>query len=136
MTPTQAASLNNKIALKLKSVGQGLMPLSTLNSETIAWDYMIAGKIESYGRKSKEVARDAAIEAGVMFNHEKHPLLSGEEAVVYKGDVVGIRVAVKEPGVTFDHKTFRRQVLELDTFNAIQKAVILKLYDECHAERQ
>lgn len=106
LTSAQAAVLNNKLALQLKSIGDMMCPPSTNNTESYAWDYYIANKIEAYGKKAKDVARKMAIKNGVMFDHEKEPREPGTEADVYNGDVIRISLTVKEPNKTFDHKAF------------------------------
>jgi hypothetical protein len=111
LTATQAAVLNNKIAGQLSAIGADLMPTSKHNTESHAWNYLIASKIESYGKKLKETTRKEAIKAGVMFDHEKTPREPGTNTAIYTGDVVTINCAVKMPSTTFDHKQFSASLL-------------------------
>lgn len=106
LTAAQAAVLNNKLALQLKSVGEMECPPSTNNAESYAWDYYVANKIEAYGKKAKDAARKAAIKNGVMFDHEKEPLEPGSQQDVYSGDVIRISVAVKQPITKVDGEEF------------------------------
>lgn len=105
LTSTQAAVLNNKIAGLLAEVGSRVhMPQSKQNTEGFAWDYMIASKIEKFGKSAKEKAVKEAIKSGVMFDHEKKPLAAGSEETVYSGDVVKIDVKVKQASESIDTK--------------------------------
>lgn len=108
LTATQAAVINNKLAVQLKSIGDTMCPPSTNNTESYAWDYYIANKIEAYGKKAKDVARKMAIKNGVMFDHEKEPRepTGGELVDVYTGDVIRISLAVKNGATSVDGREF------------------------------
>jgi hypothetical protein len=114
LTAAQAAVLNNKLALQLKSIGDTMCPPSTHNTEGLAWDYYVANKIEAYGKKAKDAARKAAIKAGVMFDHEKEPHAptDGEAVDVYSGDVIRISLQVKNGAVSIDGKAFYEELMK------------------------
>lgn len=129
LTAAQAAVLNNKLALQLKSIGDTMCPPSTNNTESYAWDYYIANKIEAYGKAAKKQAVKKAIRNGVMFDHEKEPLPPETQKDVYNGDVIRISVAVKQPSKTFDHQTFLDCIEEL--LPPDQHAVLHTFYLGC-----
>lgn len=108
LSAAQAAVLNNRLALQLKTIGDTLCPPSTNNTESYAWDYYVANKIEAYGKKAKDVARKMAIKNGVMFDHEKEPRepTDGEAVDVYSGDVIRISLSVKKGAVSTDGNAF------------------------------
>lgn len=130
LTSAQAAVLNNKLALQLKSIGDMMCPPSTNNTESYAWDYYIANKIEAYGKKAKDVARKMAIKNGVMFDHEKEPREPGTEADVYSGDVIRISVSVKNPASKLDGEGFYGALKRLGIVND----EIEELYQLYHKE--
>ena len=106
-TARDAAIINHTIIARLSSVGDGLMPQSKHNRETLAWNYMVASKIEKFGRGMKDNAKKEAIKAGVLFDHETAPLSPGTDMNVFRGDVVSINLTVKKPAQTFDYSAFR-----------------------------
>lgn len=114
LSAAQAAVLNNKIALQLKSVGEHECPPSKNNAESYAWDYYVAGKIESYGKAAKDDARKKAIKNGVMFDHEKtpHAPTDGEAVDVYSGDVIRISLSVKNGAKSVNSKKFLAAVIK------------------------
>lgn len=117
LTATQAAVINNKLAVQLKSIGDTMCPPSTNNTESYAWDYYVANKIEAYGKKAKDVARKMAIKNGVMFDHEKEPREPGEAVDVYSGDVIRISLAVKMPVTKVDGEAFYDALKKLGIVN-------------------
>jgi len=127
MTPAEIAIINSTIAFQLSCTGKGLMPETSSNTESLAWDYMIGAKVETYGKGLKEAAKKRAIAAGVMFDHEKEPRDPYTEEVVYDGKIVSIHLKVKTPALTFDHKSFIAKVLarnlvsgvNIDDFNLL-----------------
>lgn len=126
LTATQAAVLNNKIAGQLSDVGKGLMPTTKSNVEGIAWDYLIATKVEAYGKKAKEAAVKEAVKAKLIFDHAKHPKEPGFNEPIYTGDNVQIMCMVKNGSVRLNSTKLVMELKKIKglTEDQIDKAML------------
>ena len=133
MTLTELAIHHNNLANKLYNLRFDLKPTAVAlsNTESLAWDYHIAAKVEAYGKGAKDKARKEAIKAGVMFDHEKEPLPPGADKVVYEGKNVVINVKVKEPSTTFDHKKFEYEFNKANLVSGTNREAFDALFAKC-----
>lgn len=65
--------------------------------ELAAWEYHWASHLLRIAETRRKKAHAAAVKAGVIFDHEKHPMAVGTSCVVYPGSVVEISVTVAAP---------------------------------------
>jgi hypothetical protein len=87
---------------KIGDDGDTKMPRAKLNTEPVAWEYHVAGHLFRIADARKKKAQAAAVKAGVIFDHEKNPLVVGTAALVYAGEVVEISVSVTTPTTRLD----------------------------------
>jgi hypothetical protein len=99
------------------------MPPSKRNNEPHAWEYHVASHLLRIAEARKKKAQAAAIKAGIMFDHEKAPLVPGTTKQVYAGDVVEISVAVTTPQSRLDHAA----LIDDAEWTAPQRNLLLKL---------
>lgn len=78
------------------------MPRSRGNKEPLAWEFLVARELKRLADARDKKAVREAVKAGVMFDPEKQPLVTGASAVVYAGDVVQISVDVGTPQARVD----------------------------------
>lgn len=81
-------------------------PRSRRNNEPIAWEFFVATQLARLADARKRQAHEAAVNAGVLPDHEKEPLPEGAERSVYAGEVVTIALAVGVPVRRLDVKSF------------------------------
>jgi hypothetical protein len=67
------------------------------NRAPIAWEYFVADHLAARSRARLNTAKKAAIAAGVIFDHEKHPREAGTNEQVFNGEHVVVWLSVKTP---------------------------------------
>jgi hypothetical protein len=77
-------------------------PPSKRNDASIAWEYWLASFLSSAAEKKRRAVEKEAIKAGVLIDKEKKPEPVGTDRVVYPGDIVNIRLEVREGRTSID----------------------------------
>jgi hypothetical protein len=67
------------------------------NKSPIAWEYYVADHVAARARARLNNAKRAAINAGVIFDHEKFPRDPGTNEPVFSGEHVVVWLEVKTP---------------------------------------
>lgn len=70
------------------------------NRAGIAWEYFLSSHVLALARAREADAKKAAISAGVLFDHEKHPREPGDGGVIYMGEQVIVTLTVSKPSTT------------------------------------
>jgi hypothetical protein len=65
------------------------------NKAPIAWEYFVASHVASRARARLDMAKRAAIAAGIIFDHTKTPRNAGTNEQVYSGEHVTVWLSVR-----------------------------------------
>jgi len=79
-------------------------PAGLSNTGQIAWEYHVASELERLARARKQHAHELCVDAGVMFDHIKHPKPPGTEEIIYDDDFVQVQVKVNKATEVVDQK--------------------------------
>lgn len=104
------------------AVGRKMPYRSKLNREPAAWEYFVAALLKTRAEARLKQAKEAAIEAGVIFDDDIEELRRepGNYGNIYTGDNVQVSLIVVKPRVVLDQKLL---VYEL-TKRGVKKEVI------------
>lgn len=75
---------------------------ATSNKAMVAWELFIANHLASMANARRKKARELAVEAGVIFDHEEYPEEPGTNRTVYENDSLVITVSVNVPAKRID----------------------------------
>lgn len=76
--------------------------LSKSNVAMIAWEYYVAKRLDTMASARRKEATKQAVEAGVIFDHEKHPREAGTTDKVYEDENILILVSVSSPSTSYN----------------------------------
>lgn len=92
---------------KVKSPAAKKRGVDAASAKTLAaWEYHVASQLLRIAETRREKAHEAAVKAGVLFDHKEKPEPVGTLRVVYAGTVIEIRLQVVEPIAKLDDVNF------------------------------
>lgn len=112
LSSTDANLLMNKINTAFAGIGSNGtgMPKSKRNTESVAWEFLVAKHLKRMADGRDKAATKAAVKAGIIFDPEKEPRTEGTRESVYNGDVVQIGVETKMASVRLDTSELQKQL--------------------------
>lgn len=72
------------------------------NKAPVAWEYFVSNHLMTRARARFEAARKQAVQAGVIFDHEKFPREPGTIETVFTGEHVSVLLTVNNPATRID----------------------------------
>jgi len=77
-------------------------PRSKENTAPTAWEYFVSFHLAGLAKGRLDAAKKACIKAGILFDHERHPRMPGDNGLIFTGEQVGVFVTVKNSGTRLD----------------------------------
>lgn len=105
LSSRQKNKLVDNINVAFDSVGSSngtRMPKCESNLAPVAYEYWLAQHLASRANKRKEQAEKRAIDAGVLFDKDKHPREPGTRETIYACEIVSVNVEVRNPATRVD----------------------------------
>jgi len=107
MSRTKRNKLIAAMNAQFAAIGQSAstaMPRATSNLSPAAWEYYVAQHVSALASGRMKKAKTDAIKAGVIPDYEEKPLSPGEYPDFFDGEHVAIKLTVRNPSVSVDHK--------------------------------
>lgn len=97
------AAMNSLFAAIGNSVATS-MPKASNNLSSVAWEYYVSQHVLALANGRMKKAKAEATKAGVIPDYEEKPLSPGEYPDLFDGEHVIIKLTVRNPSVSVDHK--------------------------------
>jgi len=107
MSRTKRNKLIAAMNMSFSAIGNSAttsMPKASSNLSSVAWEYYVAQHVLALANGRVKKAKTDAIKAGVIPNYEETPLAPGEYPDLFDGEHVIIKLTVRNPSVSVDHK--------------------------------
>jgi hypothetical protein len=111
LTSKAKAALVDSINVALSDIGNKAPtkpPRSTDNTAKAAFEYWLSSHMLTMAKARHNAAKQAAIEAGIIFDSEQEQRPPGTSEQVYHGDQVAVWLTVKNGGISYDAKLMHK----------------------------